>query len=466
MHERRRLLQALGSAALAAGLPAWARSTRFAPEAGVEFFEPGNPGFEAARRLYNSRIDRRPALAALCSSEAGVQAAVRRANALDLAVCIKSGGHSLAGFSVADGGMLIDVGNLKSPRLRPDGMLESGPGLRLAELNALLLPQGRLLPAGSCGGVAVSGLVLGGGYGFFSREHGLTCDHLTALSMVDAAGEVRAASGEQPLVRACRGGGNGHFGVVTRLSFTTVPAPKVMAVARFRFALEDGTRGQVLAERWLALTDSLPAWCYSAFVANGRTVTVLVTATRSMQAEGKLKALLADFAKGARRVEPVREEPLAQAVKRFYGQPGPLPFRNASAGFFRSVDEFKRIGADVLGRVVRRPGLIFQLNTFGPFPQAPAGVFPHRDARWIGEIQAYWDPSEAPARAQALEKEVESVLAALAAAGITAHYANYGDPAIRDALKSYYGGSLPALRALKRELDPANRFRHPQSIPA
>lgn len=464
MNNRRKLLQTLGWAAWAVSMPGWARSDRFGSAPGVAFFEPGSEGFESARRLYNSRINRRPVVAAVCSTEAGVQAAVRRANALDLPVCIKSGGHSLAGFSVEDGGMLIDTGNLKSPRLSRDGVLETGPGLRLAELNALLLPKGRLLPAGSCGGVAVGGLALGGGYGFFSREHGLTCDHMRALSLVDGAGEVRLAQGDMPLLRACRGGGNGHFGVVTRMTFATVPAPKVMAVARFRFALSGGDQGLGLAERWFALGDSLPAWCYSAFVANGNTVTVLVTATRPFGTDAGLSSRLAEFGKAARRVEPVREEPLLQAVKRFYGQPGPLPFRNASGGFYRSFDEFKRIGSDVLARVVRHPGLIFQVNTFGPFPDGPPGAFPHRDARWIGEIQAYWEPAHPPSRAKSLEREVETVLAALDQGGIGAHYANYGDPAIRNPLSSYYGASLPGLRALKRETDPQNRFRHPQSV--
>lgn len=466
MNARRRLLHLLGLAALSANRPAWAGSQQAAADSGVEYFEPGSAAFDAARRLYNSRIDHRPAMAALCASEAGVQAAVRRAATMNVPVCIKSGGHSLAGYSVAEGGMLIDVGSLKAPRLDAQGVLETGPGLRLAELNAFLLPRGRLLPAGSCGGVAVAGLALGGGYGFFSREHGLTCDHLQALRMVDANANVAWVEGDAPLLRACRGGGNGHFGVVTRMRFSTVPAPAVMSVARFRFSMESGERGLALAERWFEFSAGLPPWCYAAFVANGKTVTVLVTATRSLSGEPGLRAQLTRFGKGAYRVEPVSEAPTLQAVKRFYGQPGPLPFRNASAGFYRSYAEFARIGAAALSRVARHRGLIFQVNTFGPFPKGPPGAFPHRDAGWIGEIQAYWEPRDPAARARALMAEVDAVLDSLGAAGIRAHYANYGDPAIRDALPAYYGDSLAVLRSVKRELDPDNRFRHPQSVTA
>src|SRR5690606_14140152 len=99
------------------------------------------------------------------------------------------------------------------------------PACLLQEIYASFLPKNRIIPAGSCGTVGIAGLALGGGYGFFSRKYGLTCDHLTRIKLVDGNGKIQDSDGNPKLLWACRGGGNGNFGVVTEMEFKTHPAP-------------------------------------------------------------------------------------------------------------------------------------------------------------------------------------------------------------------------------------------------
>src|SRR2546428_6611774 len=109
------------------------------------------------------------------------------------------------------------------------GILTKGAGCRLEEVNRFLLARGRYLPAGSCATVGLAGLTLGGGYGMFARKWGLTCDHLRSLRMVDGTGAIRDSATEPDLLWTARGGGNGHFGVVTQLTLQTRRVPQAFS---------------------------------------------------------------------------------------------------------------------------------------------------------------------------------------------------------------------------------------------
>ena len=114
------------------------------------------------------------------------------------------------------------------------GLLTAGAGCRLRDVNRFLLAKGRFLPAGSCATVGLAGLTLGGGYGMFARKWGLTCDHLRSLRMVDGTGAVRDSAAEPDLLWAARGGGNGHFGIVTQLTLQTRVVPRAFSSWKFR----------------------------------------------------------------------------------------------------------------------------------------------------------------------------------------------------------------------------------------
>src|SRR5690606_25760201 len=124
----------------------------------------------ALRRGYNKRIETFPLAIALCTSTREVAACVRFARRRNLPIAVRSGGHSMEGFSSNNGGLVLNLSQLNHIALRDANCVRTGPGSTLSQLNYVLLPQGRLLPAGSCGSVGIGGLSLGGGYGFFRRR--------------------------------------------------------------------------------------------------------------------------------------------------------------------------------------------------------------------------------------------------------------------------------------------------------
>ena len=454
---RRRLL--LGAAGFLAAMPAGAAEGR-----PVTWLTPADRDYDAARRLFNSALSLRPAVIAQCRSEQGVLQAVARAALEKKAVAVKSGGHSFEGFCLNDGGLVVDVSGMKAMNLdRRTGLLTAGPGCRLGELNQALLAKGRLLPSGSCGGVGLAGLVLGGGYGLFARQFGLTCDHLEGVRLVDGEGNVRDSRDEPELLWACRGGGNGQFGVVTEFRLRTHTSPARLHAFKFRAGQLTGERAMKLLEAWFEASAGLPDHAFSAFVMNGRFLTVLLTCTGSPEDRGVVGFRKRLVDRGTQDTRS-RAVPLAQALPRYYGEPGPLPFKNASAGCYESFAQLAPALPGVFQEVLRTPGLIFQVNTLGgAIARGPDGAYPHRQCPWLGEWQAYWQR----------ESQREPLLAAgsrlrghLAAAGIRRHYANYPDLAFVDWAEAYYGDSLERLRAVKRRLDPADRIRHPQSLKA
>ena len=453
MHFSRRGFLGLSMAAL----PAWGREA-----AAAGYLKPGDPGYEEARRPFNSVIRLQPAWIARCRTEADVVAAVRHAKALDLPVAVKSGGHAFHGFSLNEGGLLVELSGMASRLLESDQhRFTAGPGLKLRDSYSWLLERGRLLPAGSCGGVGLAGLTLGGGYGLFAREFGLTCDHLVAVRLVDGNGEVRDSRDEPELLWACRGGGNGNFGIATSFTFDTRPAPAALASRKFTAKGLDAAGLAKRLERWFEVAAALPEPCFSAVILNGSQATVLLTSTRSADgpafrtsSEALLKAGFSS--KGA------LTGPLASSLSRYEGRPGPLPFDNVSAGYYRGFQDLKAVAGGICATVRETPGLIFQVNTLGgAIARGPDSAYPHRDFPFLGELQAYWEKGSIPPKLAAGHAAVRQ---ALTDAGIRRHYRNYPDPRIGAWQEAYFTGTYERLQAIKQALDPADRIRHPQSV--
>lgn len=248
-----------------------------ATQPSFELIRQEDPRWEELRKGYNKRILKAPHAIALCTSTKDVAAAVTYAREHRLAVAIRSGGHSMEGFSSNDGGMVIHLGNMNGVELRGDQSVKVGPGCKLSRLYDELLPKQRLVPAGSCGTVGIGGLTTGGGYGLFSRKYGLTCDHLLEAIVVDGQGVVRSTKDDPELLWAIRGGGAGNFAVVTEMSFRTHPAPPTMQAHHFKALRLDARRAKAILEAWFSFAQQLPVSCFSGYVLNGSTLHVLVT---------------------------------------------------------------------------------------------------------------------------------------------------------------------------------------------
>src|SRR5918998_599067 len=186
-----------------------------------EVLRPTDEGYDEARTIHNGMIDRRPTLIASCAGVADVIASVRFARDQQLLVSVRCGGHGVAGFSVCDGGLMIDLSRMRGVRVdaaqqtvRAEGGATWGDFDHETQAFGLATTGGVARPTG------VAGLTLGGGHGFLMRKHGLVCDNLLSVDLVTADGRLLTVSATEhdDLFWGLRGGG-GNFGVATSFEY-------------------------------------------------------------------------------------------------------------------------------------------------------------------------------------------------------------------------------------------------------
>jgi FAD/FMN-containing dehydrogenase len=363
---------------------------------------PGDPEYETTRQPFNSRFARFPAGIVVCSSATDVQNAVRWARQHGIPLCARSGGHSYEAFSTLDDALVIDVGGLTEVTVDPArGEAVVGTGVRMLDLYRRLWSFGVTIPGGTCPGVGIAGLTLGGGIGFLSRQYGLTCDNLLIIDLVDANGDtLRASEIENPdLFWALRGGGGGNFGIATAFTFRVHPIGEVVTCS--------------LVWPWDDIAEVLDAWQRWAPSADNRLTVALglpapgagvVSATGLFTGPAaELPSLLAPLlAAGTPDPPTIQTLPYLTAAEQFAGPPiAALPFKNASAF---AAEPLSAAAITTLVDGLRAASTAS--NLVGLFPLggqvaaiAPrATAFPHRHALFDLQYQAYWwDPAEAPA---------------------------------------------------------------------
>jgi FAD/FMN-containing dehydrogenase len=188
-------------------------------------YEPGAPEYADACTLFNSMIERRPSLVARCVAPDDVVAALAFARGQGFEIAVRAGGHSVAGLSLVDDGLVIDVRGMSDITVDPERRVARvGAGVTWADLDRATQRQGLATTGGRVSTTGVAGLTLGGGSGWLERKHGLACDNLLAVELVTADGElVRASEDEHPELFWAHRGGGGNFGVVTSLEFRLHP---------------------------------------------------------------------------------------------------------------------------------------------------------------------------------------------------------------------------------------------------
>ncbi|HUD39660.1 MAG TPA: FAD-binding oxidoreductase [Streptosporangiaceae bacterium] len=202
---------------------------------------PDDAGYDQARTVWNGMIDKHPGLILRCTSTEDVVAAVGVAREFGLAPAVRGGGHNVAGKAMADGGLTIDLGGMRNVTVEPDKhLVHVDGGCLLGDVDAATAKHDLIVPAGIMSETGVAGLSLGGGIGWFSRKHGLTCDQFVELEVVLANGEVVTASADchPELFWALRGGG-GNFGVVTRFTFRSYDFGPMMRIGVALYTIDE-----------------------------------------------------------------------------------------------------------------------------------------------------------------------------------------------------------------------------------
>jgi FAD/FMN-containing dehydrogenase len=428
---------------------------------------PADGAYASARLGYDSIYDAvHPLAVAQPLDAADVASVVRWAHKTGVHIVARSGGHSYGGYSTT-GGVVVDLSRLGGVHVEP-ARATIGPGARLGVIYDTLARHGAAIPAGTCPSVGIGGHALGGGFGLASRAWGLASDNLRSVQIVTADGKVVVADAKRnaDLFWACRGGGGGNFGIVTRLVFGTHP---VSGGSYFVASWPWSQVEEVLASflHWApAAPDALGSICRLATGPGGPTVQVF---GQFLGSETRLKSVLATLhPPAASLVTDTATWP--DLVRRWAGCLGhTLPSCSAPgrASFVGASDYLARVPAPPQLARFRRvieargsaPGGLLVDAYGGALKRIPvtATAFAHRDVLASIQYVAPGDPSSARAW-------VDASRAALADATSGAAYVNYIDPHLRHWQRAYYGTNLARLRRVKRRYDPHNLFRFAQSI--
>jgi FAD/FMN-containing dehydrogenase len=441
----------------------------------------GDEGFDA-NPIYNAMHQRRPAVKVRATGTADVAETVRFARQRDLLVAVRGGGHSVAGLSSCDGGIVIDLTRMRGVTVDPIARRASVQGGALwGEVDHETQPFGLVVPGGVVSETGVGGLTLGGGEGWVRRKYGLTIDSLRAATIVCADGSVHVASAENDpdLFWALRGGG-GNFGVVTNFLFDAHPLGPIVAFAGVFYATRDA--GEILP-RWRDHIADAPDEVTSVAVAISMPADPGLPEGVHNQSCLVIGGVYAgDVDEGMRVLQPLRElgTPLADIS-------GPTPFTAVNAAFdpffpmgtYQSYWKAQNLDtlpdealAVIADRADSRPSpttlaVVFHMggaiNKVAPEDTA----YGERSAQWMSSFDGNWeDPRDNDANIAWVRDAFDQV----ARYGKGTTYTNFTGQAdeTTDALtRAAYGANTARLRAIKKQYDPDNFFRiNPNIVPA
>ncbi|MFB7919030.1 FAD-binding oxidoreductase [Streptomyces sp. NPDC056061] len=450
--------------------------------------------YPTARQLYNTRFDGlKPAAVAYVGHEADIRECLAFARRTATPVSIRSGGHSYAGWSSGDGRLVIDVSSLS--RVERNGTI--GAGAKLIDVYQGLARHGLTIPGGSCPTVGISGLTLGGGHGVASRAYGLTCDSLTAATVVTADGKTLTADARNhpDLFWALRGAGNGNFGVVTGLTFRTRPVPQSVTA----YLSWPWSRARSAVTAWQEWGPSQPDEIWSSLhlaAGPGGSRPTVTVAAFSLGTYGDLQNAvdrLADRIGAPASSVSLRRRSYQEAMLGYAGcagitdaqchLPGTTPGRTEQGTLQR---ETYAAASDFFDRSLPPAGVDALLDRAEAFTRIPvtsgggagslvltalggainrvspdATAFVHRGSRMLAQYIGAWTAGTAGSTQRDWLKNTHTAMRRYASG---AAYQNYTDPLLSNWRRAYYGTAADRLTALKKQYDPERLFSFPQAL--
>jgi FAD/FMN-containing dehydrogenase len=431
---------------------------------------PDDAGYDQARKVFYGKYDRRPAAIVRPADAAEVAQVVTLAADSGLELAVRSGGHSLAGHSVSEGGIVLDLSEMTALDLDLEGRTAwAQTGLTAGAYTTAVGGHGLATGFGDTASVGIGGLTLGGGVGFLVRRHGLTIDNLLAAEVVTADGRVLQVDAEThpDLFWAIRGGG-GNFGVATRFRYRLHELPSIVG-------------GMLLLPGSAEVIEALVATAEAAPEELSLIANVMVAPPMPFlppAAHGQLVVMTllcyaGDAEAGERALAPFRAlaDPIADMVQ-------PMPY----AGLFEPADDMEVVeesarslfmdGVDSRAataiveqlQATTAPMAVAQLRVLGGAMArvpAEATAFAHRDRRVMAGVGCvYQDAGERPTH----EAWADGFAAALRGGpGVYVNFlSNEGPDRVREA---YPDRTWDRLVEVKRRYDPGNLFRLNQNIP-
>jgi len=436
------------------------------------------PGIDSTKDLinFNARIKVVPQVLVECKTPLAVSQTILWAKKFGVPIRSRSGGHSFEGFSLVDG-VVIDIKPMR--KIVVDASRQTatiGAGARLVEINDSLFVHGFGLSGGSCPGVGIAGLTLGGGHGLSSRKFGLTADNLLSLTMVDASGNSVQASDttNTDLLWASQGGGGGNFGIVTEFEFNVHAVSNVQI---FYLAWPPANAAQVLAS-WQRFAPFAPdeLTCHLA-IDSGRDGIIgvhcggqlLPKTAGGTPTRAELTHLLGPLTAIRPKAFTSHARTFLGAAIHFYGDDKPQIFFKAKSDY---ADQL--LADDAIADIVRQlngqhwphgsVSIIFEAYGGAIARVAPAATaFPHR-TNTLFCVQ-YYTEWQKDADTPRMLKQMRDLYDIVHPHFSGFAYVNYADLELVDWQRAYYRDNLQRLREVKRAYDPQNIFNFAQSIP-
>ena len=422
---------------------------------------PGDEGYDDARRIHNGLIDRRPALIARCRGAADIADAIGLARSSGLELSVRGGGHNVAGRAVADGGLMIDLSDMKGIHVDPGTRTARAQGgVTWRELNREAHVHGLAVTGGAISSTGIAGYTLGGGLGWLMAKHGLGCDNLVGVELVTAEGEILAVTDDShpDLMWALRGGG-GNFGVAASLVYRLHPLTTVT--------------GGLIVHPFDAAADMLRFY-REAVVDCPDDLTVFAALAHAPDGSGTKIAGMAVFHTGTpeeaeRDLAPFTSwgSPLAIEVGRM-----PYPVMNTlldegyperSLNYWLSAfttgvtDGLIEVAVERFASVPSPMTALLLEHFHGEVTRigATETAVPHRDEGWNLLISGVWLE---PTQTEANVAWTKDAFAALSEHFSGGRWLNYLGDDQDDAITSAYGPNYDRLVEVKRRYDPENVF--------